>query len=166
MVKGSFMRVKDGTYEGKTAYVDGTVADIFNWHSIEDIESDCRPVVKDFYERCDADGVPVELQDEVGNLVYTHIYEGEMSFGHVFHISELEPVYPIERNLDGIYFRVKRDGKWYSICLSDMTEEEMREIFDKMNYEMLKSTAVLLAQTVRKLGDTFNISCVDPEDDE
>jgi hypothetical protein len=25
-----------------------------------------------------------------------------------------------QRNLDGIYFRVKRDGKWVTVCYSDM----------------------------------------------
>ena len=30
----------------------------------------------------------------------------------------------INRNLDGIYFRIKRDGKYLSVCLSDMTREE------------------------------------------
>lgn len=30
----------------------------------------------------------------------------------------------MNRNLDGYYFRVKRDGKWDNICWSDMTDEE------------------------------------------
>ena len=27
-------------------------------------------------------------------------------------------------NLDGVYFRVKRNGKWDNICFSDLTEDE------------------------------------------
>ena len=31
----------------------------------------------------------------------------------------------MDRNLDGIYFRVECDGKWQSICFNDLTEDEM-----------------------------------------
>ena len=31
----------------------------------------------------------------------------------------------MDRNLDGIYFRVQRDGKWENACFSDLTQEEM-----------------------------------------
>lgn len=34
----------------------------------------------------------------------------------------------IQRNLDGVYFRVKRDDEYESICYSDMTAEERDEI--------------------------------------
>lgn len=35
-----------------------------------------------------------------------------------------------KRELCGIYFRVKRDGKYENICFTDMTEEEQRKILD------------------------------------
>lgn len=28
-------------------------------------------------------------------------------------------------DLDGIYFRVERNGKWQSLCVSDLTPEEV-----------------------------------------
>ena len=31
----------------------------------------------------------------------------------------------MDRNLDGIYFRVQRDEKWGNTCFSDLTQEEM-----------------------------------------
>lgn len=34
----------------------------------------------------------------------------------------------IQRNLDGVYFRVKRDDEYESICYSDMTAEERDEV--------------------------------------
>lgn len=34
-----------------------------------------------------------------------------------------------KRELCGIYFRVKRDGKYENICFTDMTEEEQKEQF-------------------------------------
>ena len=36
----------------------------------------------------------------------------------------------MNRNLDGCYFRVCRDGEWQSICFSDLTAGE-REIISK-----------------------------------
>ena len=45
--------------------------------------------------------------------------------------------YPQQRNLDGIYYRVKRDGTWETICFSDMTEQEMREHLARMERETL-----------------------------
>lgn len=32
------------------------------------------------------------------------------------------------RNLDGCYFRVKREGKWQNICFSDLTKDERDEV--------------------------------------
>ena len=33
-----------------------------------------------------------------------------------------------QRNLDGVYFRVKRDGKWGIVCYSDMEQQEREEV--------------------------------------
>ena len=33
----------------------------------------------------------------------------------------------MDRNLDGIYLRIKRNGKYQPVCLSDMTKEELEE---------------------------------------
>ena len=33
----------------------------------------------------------------------------------------------MNRNLDGIYLRVKRDGKYQPICLSDMIKKSLRK---------------------------------------
>jgi hypothetical protein len=33
-----------------------------------------------------------------------------------------------QRNLDGVYFRVKRDGKWEIVCYSDMEQQEREEV--------------------------------------
>ena len=34
----------------------------------------------------------------------------------------------MNRNLDGVYFRVERDGKWQNICFSDLTTSEREEV--------------------------------------
>lgn len=72
----------------------------------------------------------------------------------------------MNRNLDGIYLRVKRDGKWQSICLSDMTREELEETLNPERGEWLKGAVIHLAMMLRAVGDKFNIACVDEEDTE
>jgi len=66
-----------------------------------------------------------------------------------------------KRELCGIYFRVKRDGKYENICFTDMTEEEQRKILDDdllLSEEDLCNLCLRLAQVVRNLGDMFDIS--------
>lgn len=41
----------------------------------------------------------------------------------------------MNRRLDGVYFRVKRDGKWQNICFSDLTDEEMDSVMDSRTTE-------------------------------
>ncbi len=36
--------------------------------------------------------------------------------------------YPIERELDGIYFRINRNGNWHNICFTDLTKSEREEL--------------------------------------
>ena len=74
-------------------------------------------------------------------------------------------IYPIERELDGIYYRVERDGKWYNLCFTDLTTTEQEEMIKKYDAEGLKRMVMLLAKILRDIGDTFNIVAKD-EDDE
>ena len=69
----------------------------------------------------------------------------------------------MNRNLDGIYMRVKRDGKYQPICLSDMTKEELEEALNPERGEWLKGAVIHLAGQLRAVGDKFNIVRV--EDD-
>lgn len=41
--------------------------------------------------------------------------------------------YPEIKNLDGIYIRVERKGKWMSLCLSDCTSEERKAWLQKLD---------------------------------
>jgi hypothetical protein len=58
------------------------------------------------------------------------------------------------RDLDGIYFRIKRDGEWQSICFSDLTKEEMEEILKDKDIDFLKRLAIQLGETIYETGDT------------
>ena len=51
----------------------------------------------------------------------------------------------MNRNLDGVYFRVKRDDKWQNICFTDLTSEETDTILkDRTEVWLLSMLEVLL----------------------
>lgn len=63
-----------------------------------------------------------------------------------------------KRNLDGVYFRVKRDGKWDNVCFSDLTDEERNEVMDGRDIEWFKHLCCILANTIRDIGEQFDIA--------
>ncbi|WP_105300561.1 hypothetical protein [Anaerococcus marasmi] len=67
------------------------------------------------------------------------------------------------RDLDGAYFRVKRNGKWQNISFSDLTESEMYEVIDSKGMMWLRNMCVFLGQTIRKIGDEFDLVREDKE---
>lgn len=64
-----------------------------------------------------------------------------------------------KKNLDGVYFRVNRDGKWDDICFSDLTKEERNEVMENRDIEWLKSMCQILADTIAGIGEQLAISC-------
>lgn len=46
----------------------------------------------------------------------------------------------MNRDLDGLYFRVKRNNRWESVCFSDLTDEEMDKVLEGHSVQWLKST--------------------------
>ena len=70
----------------------------------------------------------------------------------------------MNRNLDGAYFRVLRDGKWQSICFSDLTEDEMNEVLKNRNEEWLKSLCIHLGRALRDVGDKMHVVREDEEE--
>ena len=65
--------------------------------------------------------------------------------------------YPVQRNLDGCYFRVERDGNWLSICFSDLTETERGKIMSDKGKSWLISLANHLADSLHAMGDALDI---------
>ena len=65
----------------------------------------------------------------------------------------------MNRNLDGIYFRVQRAGKWDNVCFSDMTQEEMEQVMENRDIDWLKSMCIQLGKTIRNIGDQLDIVC-------
>ncbi len=63
----------------------------------------------------------------------------------------------MNRNLDGVYFRVKRDDEWQNICFSDLTEDERNEMMKGRSIEWLQSLCGILADTIKQIGDELDI---------
>ena len=60
-------------------------------------------------------------------------------------------------NLDGIYFRVERNGKWQSLCVSDLTLEELKSVTKDWDCNQLTIVAKELSCTLK---DLFNYPSV------
>lgn len=56
-------------------------------------------------------------------------------------------------DLDGIYFRVERDGKWQSLCVSDLTPEELKSVTQDWDCNQLTIVAKELSCTLKGLFD-------------
>lgn len=68
----------------------------------------------------------------------------------------------MDRNLCGIYFRVQDEkGKWINKCFTDLTAEQKHEVMKDRNTEWLKSLCVKLADTVKEIGNTLDITMGD-----
>lgn len=65
--------------------------------------------------------------------------------------------YKEKRNLDGVYFRVERDGKWDNVCFSDLTKEERNKVMEGRNIEWLKQLCNYLGDVIYSLGEGFDI---------
>ena len=63
----------------------------------------------------------------------------------------------MNRNLDGVYFRIKRDGKWQNICFSDLTDAEMDSILIDREEEFLCRLCKILGKTIKNIGEQLDI---------
>ena len=64
----------------------------------------------------------------------------------------------MDRMLDGMFFRVKREDKWCNVCISDMTDEEMEEhLFKNRDPVFLKKVIQNLAHRLKDIGDQFDL---------
>lgn len=63
----------------------------------------------------------------------------------------------MNRNLDGVYFRVKREDKWCNVCFSDLTETEMTEVMKNKDETWLKSLCMILGKQLKRIGDELDI---------
>lgn len=67
----------------------------------------------------------------------------------------------MNRNLDGVYFRVQRDGRWESLCFSDLSRDEMEKVLENRSVEWLANLCCILGEQLRGIGDKMDIVCED-----
>ena len=65
---------------------------------------------------------------------------------------------PQEQNLSGIYVRIKRDGKYQSIDLTDMTPEELEEFLNKedLTIDYFRRLTKNLIEVIQENADKYN----------
>jgi hypothetical protein len=63
------------------------------------------------------------------------------------------------RNLDGVYFRIKRNDEYKNICFSDLTNDEMDEVLKDRKGTWLRELCKILGNSLREIGDHFDITC-------
>lgn len=75
----------------------------------------------------------------------------------------------MNRNLDGCYFRIERNGEFQNVCFSDLTEEE-REYVATLNRgrsaEWWQSLCYHLADQLQQLGEEFGLFAIVGEDED
>lgn len=64
-----------------------------------------------------------------------------------------------KRNLSGVYFRSRDPAteKFDNVCFEDLSESEQLNILNSKNIEWVKSLTMILAKTLRDVGDQFNL---------
>lgn len=65
--------------------------------------------------------------------------------------------YPRKRNLDGVYFRVERSGKFENVCFTDLSPEEVEIIGKDKPAEWWKGLALALSDAIRDIGYVCDI---------
>ncbi len=65
----------------------------------------------------------------------------------------------LNRELDGVYFRVERGGKWHSVCFSDMTKVERDLFIGDRPLEWWKNLAYMMGDRLRQIGDALDLRC-------
>lgn len=72
---------------------------------------------------------------------------------------------PQERNLSGIYARIKRDGKFQSVDLADMTPEELEEFLNKedLTIEYFRRLTKHLIEVIQEMPEKLKIEADEEE---
>ena len=64
----------------------------------------------------------------------------------------------MNREIGGVSLRHSRNGKWQSICFSDLTEAERENVCEGRSAEWLKSLEYHLADCIKEIGEQFDIT--------
>lgn len=64
----------------------------------------------------------------------------------------------MNRELDGVYFRIKREGKWDNICFSDLNDNEMKDVLKNKDDVWKISLLTILADVCKRLTVEAGVS--------
>lgn len=70
----------------------------------------------------------------------------------------------MQRNLDNAYFRVNRDGKWLSVCWTDLTPAERGQVSVDRPIEWWQSLASILTDVVVDIGNQLDLFRTYPDE--
>lgn len=73
--------------------------------------------------------------------------------------------HPRRLHLDGMYFRVERDGEWRNINLTDLTDEEIHATLANADKAFIINTLTQLVETIRTIATTFGIQGTGDDDE-
>ena len=62
----------------------------------------------------------------------------------------------MNRELDGCYFRIMRDGIGQSVCFTDLTREERKKLLADKDTQFLKNLCCYLADRILELRDIID----------
>lgn len=65
--------------------------------------------------------------------------------------------YPSQRELDGIYYRVERNGQYENVCFTDLAEEEREKVTAGYTADQWKAVAIHLCERIQQIGDEFDL---------
>lgn len=63
----------------------------------------------------------------------------------------------MDRKLDGVFFRIKRDGKFENVCFTDLTDEEREEVCCDRSRDWFKGLAYHLADCLQEIGEELDL---------
>ena len=63
----------------------------------------------------------------------------------------------MNRNLDGLYIRILRNGTAQNVCFSDLTPEEREEYLKDKNCKWLKTACCHLADQLKAIGEQLDV---------
>lgn len=61
------------------------------------------------------------------------------------------------RNLDGVFFRIKRGDVWYNLCWTDLTPEEREQVSTDRPLEWWKGMTEILTNTIIDIGNQLDL---------
>lgn len=61
------------------------------------------------------------------------------------------------RNLDGVFFRIKRGDAWYNLCWTDLMPEEREQVSAERPLEWWKGMAEILTDVIINIGNQLDL---------